>query len=290
MAMRTAPTVTGAASGPSACAVPVVPKQTALRRTSTRAMCGIVPQCQHGCQGVSAAILLRHDGDRRGGTWRRGHHVRRGGRAGGARGDAVRAARRAARRSSSCRTATSTRSPGRVRADPSAAAPVAVGPARRQDAPDGGRGRRGSRRCATSGRSSRCSRTASSTARWSSRSPARRRVLPAIVWCPAEAVAPGRVRQRGPARLSVPDEPARRRARRAARRRRAGRRRRRLPHRVVAQALPERRRGADGADRPARRGLPRAGAARARPPDRRGVRRGRPAPRARGWSPRSSTR
>jgi len=33
-------------------------------------------------------------------------------------------------------------------------------------------------------------------------------VLPAIVWCPSEAVAPGRVRQRGPARLSVPDEPA----------------------------------------------------------------------------------
>jgi 2-dehydropantoate 2-reductase len=33
-------------------------------------------------------------------------------------------------------------------------------------------------------------------------------VLPAIVWCPAEVVAPGRVRQRGPARLSVPDEPA----------------------------------------------------------------------------------
>jgi 2-dehydropantoate 2-reductase len=32
-------------------------------------------------------------------------------------------------------------------------------------------------------------------------------VLPAIVWCPSEAVAPGRVRQRGPARLSVPDEP-----------------------------------------------------------------------------------
>jgi 2-dehydropantoate 2-reductase len=33
-------------------------------------------------------------------------------------------------------------------------------------------------------------------------------VLPAIVWCPSEVVAPGRVRQRGPARLSVPDEPA----------------------------------------------------------------------------------
>lgn len=33
-------------------------------------------------------------------------------------------------------------------------------------------------------------------------------VLPAIVWCPSEGVAPGRVRQRGPARLSVPDEPA----------------------------------------------------------------------------------
>jgi 2-dehydropantoate 2-reductase len=33
-------------------------------------------------------------------------------------------------------------------------------------------------------------------------------VLPAIVWCPSEMVAPGRVRQRGPARLSVPDEPA----------------------------------------------------------------------------------
>jgi 2-dehydropantoate 2-reductase len=33
-------------------------------------------------------------------------------------------------------------------------------------------------------------------------------LLPAIVWCPSEAIAPGRVRQRGPARLSVPDEPA----------------------------------------------------------------------------------
>jgi 2-dehydropantoate 2-reductase len=33
-------------------------------------------------------------------------------------------------------------------------------------------------------------------------------VLPAIVWCPSEGVAPGRVRQRGRARLSVPDEPA----------------------------------------------------------------------------------
>jgi 2-dehydropantoate 2-reductase len=33
-------------------------------------------------------------------------------------------------------------------------------------------------------------------------------VLPAIVWCPSEMVAPGRVRQRGPARLSVADEPA----------------------------------------------------------------------------------
>jgi 2-dehydropantoate 2-reductase len=33
-------------------------------------------------------------------------------------------------------------------------------------------------------------------------------VLPAIVWCPSEVVSPGRVRQRGPARLSVPDEPA----------------------------------------------------------------------------------
>jgi 2-dehydropantoate 2-reductase len=33
-------------------------------------------------------------------------------------------------------------------------------------------------------------------------------VLPAIVWCPSEMVEPGRVRQRGPARLSVPDEPA----------------------------------------------------------------------------------
>jgi 2-dehydropantoate 2-reductase len=33
-------------------------------------------------------------------------------------------------------------------------------------------------------------------------------VLPAIVWCPSEGVAPGRVRQRGPERISVPDEPA----------------------------------------------------------------------------------
>jgi 2-dehydropantoate 2-reductase len=33
-------------------------------------------------------------------------------------------------------------------------------------------------------------------------------VLPAIVWCPSETVAPGRVRQRGPAQLSVPDDRA----------------------------------------------------------------------------------
>ena len=30
-------------------------------------------------------------------------------------------------------------------------------------------------------------------------------VLPAIVWVPAEVVAPGRVRQRGPVELTVPD-------------------------------------------------------------------------------------
>jgi 2-dehydropantoate 2-reductase len=34
------------------------------------------------------------------------------------------------------------------------------------------------------------------------------RVLPAIVWCPSETVAPARVRQRGEARLSVPDDAA----------------------------------------------------------------------------------
>jgi 2-dehydropantoate 2-reductase len=33
-------------------------------------------------------------------------------------------------------------------------------------------------------------------------------VLPTVVWCPSEMVAPGRVRQRGEAALSVPDEPA----------------------------------------------------------------------------------
>ena len=33
-------------------------------------------------------------------------------------------------------------------------------------------------------------------------------VLPAIVWCPSEAVSPALVRQRGPARITVPDEPA----------------------------------------------------------------------------------
>jgi 2-dehydropantoate 2-reductase len=33
-------------------------------------------------------------------------------------------------------------------------------------------------------------------------------LLPAIVWCPSEVVAPGRVAQRGPARISVPDSPA----------------------------------------------------------------------------------
>ena len=32
-------------------------------------------------------------------------------------------------------------------------------------------------------------------------------VLPAIVWCPSEVVAPGRVRQREPAQISVPEQP-----------------------------------------------------------------------------------
>ena len=32
-------------------------------------------------------------------------------------------------------------------------------------------------------------------------------VLPAIVWCPSEVVAPGRVRQREPAQISVPAQP-----------------------------------------------------------------------------------
>ena len=48
-------------------------------------------------------------------------------------------------------------------------------------------------------------RTASSTGRWSSRSPAAPTVLPAVIWVPAEVVAPGRVRQRGPVELTVPD-------------------------------------------------------------------------------------
>jgi 2-dehydropantoate 2-reductase len=33
-------------------------------------------------------------------------------------------------------------------------------------------------------------------------------VLPTVVWCPSEMVAPGRVQQRGDAELTVPDEPA----------------------------------------------------------------------------------
>jgi 2-dehydropantoate 2-reductase len=36
----------------------------------------------------------------------------------------------------------------------------------------------------------------------------RAELLPAIVWCPAEVVAPGRVAQRGEARISVPEGPA----------------------------------------------------------------------------------
>src|ERR687898_103074 len=48
-----APTLVGAASGPSAWAVPVVPKQTAARRTSTLAMCGIVPQCTRSVKQVA---------------------------------------------------------------------------------------------------------------------------------------------------------------------------------------------------------------------------------------------
>ena len=35
----------------------------------------------------------------------------------------------------------------------------------------------------------------------------RARALPVIVWCPSERVAPSRVRPRGEARLSVPDDP-----------------------------------------------------------------------------------
>src|SRR6185295_8008110 len=46
--MRAPPTLVGAASGPSAWAVPVVPKQTAAGRTSTLAMCWIVQQCFRG--------------------------------------------------------------------------------------------------------------------------------------------------------------------------------------------------------------------------------------------------
>src|SRR5829696_9168767 len=49
MAIREAPTVSGAASGPSAWAVPVVPKQTAARRTRRRGItCWIVQQCAWG--------------------------------------------------------------------------------------------------------------------------------------------------------------------------------------------------------------------------------------------------
>ena len=56
MTIRAAPTATGDAAGPMACAVPVVPKQTAARSTWRRAdIRAIVEQSMVTCQAVRGA-------------------------------------------------------------------------------------------------------------------------------------------------------------------------------------------------------------------------------------------
>ena len=114
-------------------------------------------------------------------------------------------------------------------------------------------------------------------------------VLPAVVWVPVEAVAPGHVRVRGDLRLTLPDEPAAHAIARADRRRRA---RRRLRHARLAQARDQRRRRPDGARRPPRGHVPPPRRPRPRPRARRrdpgrGARRGRRPARTR--SPTSSS-
>src|ERR1700750_2355878 len=55
--IRAAPTATGDAAGPMACAVPVVPKQTAARSTWRRAgIRAIVEQYEAICQGHDLAF------------------------------------------------------------------------------------------------------------------------------------------------------------------------------------------------------------------------------------------
>jgi hypothetical protein len=75
--MRAAPTAAGGASGPSACAVPVVPKQTAARRTSERAFMSrrIVPQYVPTAQ-LGYPVAMAQDDDDWVGTPPEGHITR----------------------------------------------------------------------------------------------------------------------------------------------------------------------------------------------------------------------
>ena len=210
---------------------------------------------------------------------------------------AVRAARRpgAGRRAARRRRARARRpGAGRPVRRPSTC-PGSCSPSRRTRPPAPSAGSSAS---AARARSSPCCRTASSTRRWSRRSPGPRRCCPRSCGAPPRSSPRAACVQRERAQLSVPDTHGGRGARRAARRARAGRPRRRLPHRGVAQAVLQRHRGPDGADGPARRGVPRGRPARARPPPGRGVRRrrarrgragraARPSRRSSGGSPRS---
>src|SRR5918998_5867252 len=212
-AIRTAPTVTGAASGPSAWAVPVVPKHTALRRTRRRAMTGAelfhnspryatptfagasappysAPMAQIAVVGpgaVGAPFAAAAE--------RAGHAVSLHGR-------------RAA-------PAPVVELPGgeeHALAGPVAAVPGDASPTRwvllavktHQTAGVA------DWLAALTGPESVVVVLQNGVEHRALVEPLAgpATVLPGIVWCPSEGVAPGRVRQRGPARLSVPDEPA----------------------------------------------------------------------------------
>ena len=95
---------------------------------------------------------------------------------------------------------------GPIQADPEARR-RGLDPARGQDAPDCRR-RRVARRAGRSRQRRRALQNGVEHRALVAPLAGQATVLPAIVWCPSEGVAPGRVRQRGPARISVPDEPA----------------------------------------------------------------------------------
>ena len=214
-------------------------------------------------------------GDRRHRTGRRRRDVRGGRRAQRPCGGAVRPPRRRPPRSSSCPAASARRSRAPVLADPSRGAPadwvlLAVKTHQTAGAADWLR--------ALCGPGTVVAVLQNGVEHRALVAPfaGPAHVLPVIVWCPSEAVSPALVRQRGPARLT--------RAGRAAPARGSPRcwstRRstaspdfhteawRKLCLNAVAAVMV--------AHRPARRGLPRPGAARARPRARRRVRRRRP--------------